>query len=466
MSNENLRIAVQSEDREAWAHAKCDKYDYMIAAFCGGAAGLIDVFFVGDPLSSKLGKSVDNAADGFVKKAAQLFWKGDGRTSAQGKPKKMPESLTQCISYLEQAFPVNYDARYAKDLNVTAGTLGGMRPLNHHLLSLAHSPDPIGLIFSIIDQFTGYATFVDKGKLIRVRPVTTGSKQTLPYLQGSDLKSMLFCGFVNWVGHLISDLVGSSSTRQPGKTGRGAGIPIPFYELFLACDFGDLDGNTFAETMIKVFEEGYDFRFGVTMAIPVVLEELMIRVIWTIRQKFLRKKSWSESFPSAKHADLRIMLIVGNATLCAVDGVDAAVHGFMKQNVVTFICHLNLIGWARLVTLVLKELVIRVGPVVNRVIDEFWKQMEEHMTPAEKARVQAFWKRLAEYDEHLEACFALFVAQAEEEYRELYVEINETFNESESAECQAEHSTRLAELCGVEDDKIIRNLDQLFDLFS
>lgn len=78
--------------------------------------------------------------------------------------------MEECISYLEQAFPVNYDARYAKDLVVEDGVLSGMRPLNHHLLSLAHSPDPIGLIFSIIDQFMGYATFIDKGKIIHVLP--------------------------------------------------------------------------------------------------------------------------------------------------------------------------------------------------------------------------------------------------------------------------------------------------------
>lgn len=69
-----------------WNNAKCDKYDYMIAAFCGGIAGLVDVFFVGDPLNSVLGKNVDKAADGFVKKAAQFFWKNDQRTT--GKRKK------------------------------------------------------------------------------------------------------------------------------------------------------------------------------------------------------------------------------------------------------------------------------------------------------------------------------------------------------------------------------------------
>lgn len=186
---------------------KCDKYDYLIAAFCGLGAGLIDMFFVGAPGSSVLGNNVDNAADAFIQNTAQTLWRFDPR---EHKTRKMPESLTQSISYLEQAFPVTYDARYAGDLNVAEGVLSGMTPKSHHLMSLAHSPDIIGLIFSIIDQYTNMASFIDHGKIIRVYPMKTS--KAVPYLQGTDTVSRLFCGFVNWVGHMISDLAGSSST--------------------------------------------------------------------------------------------------------------------------------------------------------------------------------------------------------------------------------------------------------------
>ena len=462
MINEN-QIAPRNVVSDDWSKAKCDKYDYMIAAFCGGAAGLIDVFFVGDPLTSVLGKRVDKVADGFVQKAAQFFWKTDQRTT--GKSKKMPQTLEQCISYLEQAFPVNYDARYAKDLVVEDGVLGGMRPLNHHLLSLAHSPDPIGLIFSIIDQFMGYATFVDKGKIIHVVPQKTSG--AIPYMQGTDLTSMIFCGFVNWIGHLISDLVGSSSTRKAGKTGRGAGIPMPFYELFLFCDFGDIDGKSFSQTMISVFEEGYDARFGATMAIPVVLNELMIKVIWMIRQKFVRKKTWQESIPTSKHADLRIMLIVGDATLCLVDGADAAVHGVAEGNVISFICHLNLVGWTRLIMLVLKELRIRYGSVVVEAINQFVsRMMEDIQSPAEKKKIQEFYSRLEIYDKYLAELLTEFVAQIEKEYQELYCEIEATFDETSTRIERAEHSVKLARLSGVSEDRIVKNFEELDDLFS
>lgn len=453
-------IEVTSDE---WAKAKCDKYDYMIATFCGGIAGLVDVFFVGDPLSSMLGKNVDKVADGFVKKTAQFFWKNDQRGT--GKSKKMPESLEQCISYLEQAFPVNYDARYAKDLDVEDGVLEGMWAGNHHLLSLAHSPDPIGLIFSIINQFMGYASFVDKGKIIHVIPQKTS--KAIPYMQGTNFISMLFCGFLNWVGHLISDLAGSSNTRRVGKMGRGAGIPIPFYELFLMCDFGNFDGETLAETMVSVFEEGYDARFGITMAIPVIMNELMIKVIWMIRQKFMRGKTWKESIPTKKHADLRIMLIVGNGTLCLIDGTEAAVQGIVQGSVVKFICHLNLIGWARLIMLVLRELHIRFGSVIGDVVNRFFNEiMEEIQTPAEKQKIRDFYARLNAYDQQLAALFAEFVAQIEKEYRELYVEIDATFDESRTVKERAEHSVKLAQVSGVSDDRIVKNRKELDDLFG
>lgn len=446
-----------------WSKAKCDKYDYLIAAFCGGAAGLVDVFFIGDPLTSVLGKQVDKVADGFVKKAAHFFWKNDQRNN--GKSKKMPQSLEQSISYLEQAFPVNYDARYAKDLVVEDGVLSEMRPLNHHLFSLAHSPDPIGLIFSIIDQFMGYATFMDKGRIIHVVPQKTSG--AIPYMQGTNLVSMLFCGFVNWIGHLLSDLVGSSSTRKAGKTGRGAGIPMPFYELFLFCDFGDIDGKTLSEIMISVFEEGYDVRFGATMAIPVIMNELMIKVIWMIRQKFIRKRNWKESIPTDKHADLRIMLIVGNGTLCLIDGADAAAHGIIEGNIVSFICHLNLVGWTRLTMLVLKELCIRFGPVVTEAINQFVnKMLQEVQTPAEKQRIRDFYEQLDAFDQRLAILLAEFVAQVEREYYELYVEINATFDEDKTGSERAEHSIKLAQISGVSGDKIIKSRKDLDDLFG
>ena len=449
---ENQKIADES------AHIKLDKYDYMIAGFCGAAAGVIDALFVKNPEFSFIGKQTDKLQDNVVIKTTQLFWQFD--TRQKGKPKNKPETLVQCISYLEQAFPVPYDARYAKDLNVAEGVLKGMAPRNHHLLSLAHSPDLIGLIFSIIDQFTGLATFVDKGKVIRVEPAKQSG--AIPYLQGANMPSMIFCGFVNWIGHLLSDCTGSSSTRR--KDGRGAGIPIPFYEIFLKADIGNFNGDTFAEIMIQVFEEGYDFRFGVAMAIPVMLEEIFIRVLWAVRQKFCRKKSLPECIPTAKHADLRMMLLIGNGTLCAIDGVDAAIRG--KGHPVIMICHLNLIGWARLVTLAFSELKIRYGPAVMQALRNYIDAAEGLLPFSDQKEIQQFAYRLSAAEQNLQEEYCLYVEQIESEYRQRYSAVDAATDGNSSSRERMYSSMQMADEFGVEEDRIIRTDDDLRRYFE
>lgn len=217
--------------------------------------------------------------------------------------------------------------------------------------SLAHSPDIIGLFFSILNQFTSTASFLHNGQLITI--------QTETYeLQGHNFVSKLFCGVANWLGHIMSDVAGSS-----GASGRGSGIVIPFYELFQLCDFGSFqvgeDRNTLATVATKVFQEGYDARFGITMAIPVVMCDLTVKLAWAIKHRFYHKKPLAECVPTKRHDDLRIMLIVGDGTLCLMDGADAAIRS--GGNWVNFFLRLNIVAWYRLVSLVFREVCIRLG---------------------------------------------------------------------------------------------------------
>lgn len=39
---------------------------------------------------------------------------------------------------------------------------------NHHMMSIAHSPDIIGLFFSILNQFTSTSSFIADGQLITI----------------------------------------------------------------------------------------------------------------------------------------------------------------------------------------------------------------------------------------------------------------------------------------------------------
>lgn len=317
----------------------CDKYDYYASVFSGLVAGMIDVLFVGAPGQSSLGNFTDEQTDNVVKKFASMCgWD----------PKKEKEdSIASAIGFLEKKFPVNYDMPYAnfKEHGFT------MAAKNHHIKSLAHCPDPIGLFFSIIDQFAGTATFISNGQIISVRTETQE-------LQGGNFIAKLFCGFANWIGHIMSDAAGSSGGR--GNSGRGSGVPIPFFEVFLLFNFGSFqvgkDRQTFAEVMTRVFQDGYDLRFGAAMAIPVVLNELFLRAFWAIKRHFYHELEWKKCIPSLKYKSLNKMLLIGNAGLCLVDTIDAGIRS--GGNIVTFILRLNIVAWGRLIYLIFKYLTL------------------------------------------------------------------------------------------------------------
>ena len=300
-------------------------------------AGLVDVFMVGSPADSKVLKWTDAQAD----KAVMLFAKSCGWNPKGEKA----TNVSSAIGFLEKKFPVNYDQRHSGDV----GKLFAMSPKNHHIKSLAHSPDLVGLLFSICNQFTSTSSFLSNGQLITIQTETQE-------LMGHDFISKLFCGIANWFGHIMSDVAGSS-----GAVGRGSGIGIPFYELFQACDWGSFqvgqDRNTLAVVATKVFQEGYDARFGLAMALPVLLCDLSIKLIWALKHYFYHKRPLRECIPSKRHDDLRVMLMMGTGTLCLMDGVDAAIRS--GGNWVAFFLRLNIIAWFRLAVLVLREICIR-----------------------------------------------------------------------------------------------------------
>ena len=69
---------------------------------------------------------------------------------------------------------MNYDARYASDIGLD-NEMFKMSASNHHLKSLGHSPDLIGLFFSVLDQFTGTSSFISNGRIIRVVKAMTAN---------------------------------------------------------------------------------------------------------------------------------------------------------------------------------------------------------------------------------------------------------------------------------------------------
>jgi len=396
---EDFIAQVREDYYERKAH--CDATDYALSAFCGTVAGLIDIFLVGTPEKSVLGKWTDEKADELIVKVSQKMWDMDQTKrkeildfakqnklsfeersqmlKAAGIPynqnlSKRPDSdnpntrLQQCIQYLEKKFSVNYDASHQSMLNLSGATqkeldaIQGLSPSNHHFRSLAHHPDLVGLLFSILDQFTGKTTFISNGSFVRLVPVKKSQSIDEFELRGSNFIAKIICGFINWVGHCLSDLAGSNTTRsEPGK--RGMGLPLPGVSLFQFLSLGKFSiGQDLANLTEKMFESGYDFRFGMAMSIPVAVNETMTRLCFALKRYYYHHLPLNECIPADlkgrgnRQPELRRMLLVAHGTMCVWDAGDAAVAYVTTQNPLDAALHLNYFAYIRLAQAGLSEL--------------------------------------------------------------------------------------------------------------
>lgn len=376
---------TQSNKELLFHHDECDKYDYLSAVGCGVVGGLIDIFLVGTPDKSILGNWTDKQIDSAVKKFAKL----SGWSPREGKE----NSVASAIGFLEKKFKINYDQRHTADV----GNIFNMNTKNHHIMSLAHSPDIIGLFFSILGQFTSTSAFVSDGQLVIIKTETFE-------LQGGNFIAKLFCGIANWFGHIMSDIAGSSGSR--GNGGRGSGVAIPFYEMFQFCKFGKFnvgkDKQDFATIAVRAFQEGYDFRFGVATAISIVATDLSIRLIWSLRRYFQYKLPLRKCIPTSRYDSLRIMVLIGNGTLCVMDGVDAVVRS--GGNALLVLTRINIIGWFRLLKLVFKEICIRLD--ITGTVEDSLESMkrinvaiEECLAQIETLDIERFDKETKQYND-------------------------------------------------------------------
>ncbi len=377
-NSEENRELLQKKD-------KCDKYDYITAVACGAIGGMIDIFLVGAPGDSVLGNWTDKQVDHTVMAFARhLGWNPKAKNS---------NNANSAIGFLEQRFKINYDQRKPSDV----GNLFNIAPRTHHMMSLAHSPDIIGLFFSVLNQFTSTSSFFADGKLITIATDTYE-------LQGGNFVTKIMCGIANWFGHLMSDVAGSS-----GAHGRGTGIVIPFYELFGLCKFGSFTTQNgqkdFSEIAMQAFTQGYDFRFGLAQAIPVVVTELSIRLIWALRRRFQYRMPIKECIPSMRHSELRVMLLIGNGTLCVMDGFDAAIRS--GGNFLMFFMRINIVAWFRFAMLVIKEVFIRIGitDALQKYVEAFQRineALQEYLKQLEKIDFALFRSETEQYNKLLE----------------------------------------------------------------
>lgn len=190
-------LAISPSSNGDAAEIKADKVDCLLAASCGLITGALDIFWVGKFSIKDAQAWGREKTNDFVIAVARLRnYKGD--------------SLQGAIKYLE--------SQYVNPGDSVTADLGGSR--QHHLRDFSHHPTLVGLIFSLLTQFSGKSYGTD----------TAGRFQswTLPDSApvGTTLEEKLELAVVQWAFHLVSDMAGSSQTP-----GGGTGIPGPFLSL-------------------------------------------------------------------------------------------------------------------------------------------------------------------------------------------------------------------------------------------
>ena len=265
--------------------SKADKWDYLLAVGSGIACGMMDILWTGD-FSLAEGRNISaQQIDNLVKKTAKIL----GCES---------DDLKNCVKFLEDKFPIPADG--------SASDFGG--GLQHHLRDFAHHPTIIGMIFSLLTQFTYKSYGTDLNGNFIIVDVPDKSKIFI----GEDIFSKIVNGTIIWFFHLISDMAGSRSTV--GLSG-GTGIPgpilsiakemsvVPFFKnfkkddmsisLFLSKLFNgtllakhDENGKIIPDSIVKLDLRG-EMGFVVELEkqiIPVIANECIVRTFYMIRR--------------------------------------------------------------------------------------------------------------------------------------------------------------------------------------
>lgn len=340
-----------------------DHIDNLAAVGSGILAGLIDVFWVGEFSLDRGTEWGTEKVNSFVESVAEKTgYKPKDGVSQEGR-------LKGAIEHLEKKYGAPSDSNTPE--------FGGGR--QHHLRDFAHHPNPVGLAFSLLTQFTCKSYGTDTAGVFLVVDVKSTT------FIGKDLPQKILFGVVYWFLHLVSDMAGSSSTP-----GAGTGIPGPILSIFKELSafpvFRDKDGfNELSEKISKLFNgtlladrdgngkiiEGgarpFDLRaeIGVAyelarQALPVIVNECVVRAFYFFRRlheemkakRAFREIEWEKTLPWSNRT-IKRMLTISTGTFTAVDLADAAIRAGMKSggDPVTFgtqmVLRVNFVGVGR-----------------------------------------------------------------------------------------------------------------------
>lgn len=449
-----------------------DGIDYIVAVGSGIIAGIIDILFVEDFSLEKANEWGEKRTNDFVIKVAQ-------QQGYQG------NELYGAVKYLEEKYPIAAD-------KVTNSFGGG---LQHHLRDFSHHPTPIGLVFSLLTQFTHkvYGTDVS-GRFMMVE-----LRGTELILVGKNFPEKITFGMINWFFHMISDMAGSSVSILLGKTGTGLPGPIvsllkevsvlPIFKsmndqgykefsvwiskLFNGTLFGERDENG---KLLKPIKFDLRTEIGIAhqlqqQAIPVIVNECIVRGFYFIRRllkelktneiynvKDLRNVNWKNTLPFKNRTIIR-MLTISSGTMATIDFAGAAMESVVKSGGITnpaflhnMIINVNFVGIGRFAIAVSSDMVM--GIKKKKVKKEYSKMVSQVISLSRaklyyrNAEVVCEYIKLYAQEEEMfraEANLWLEVQKTEQSMRQLYEQIemvgryylkaisvmNDSFNEIE-----------------------------------
>lgn len=319
-----------------------DKVDILISISSGILSGMLDVLWCGEFDLDSSRKVAEEKIEKFVIKTSKMLGCKDN-------------DIKSCVAFLEKKSPIPADGN-------TSDFGGG---LQHHLRDFAHHPTIVGLIFSLLTQFTENSYGTDEKGDFLIVPVIEKSKTFI----GNDVADKLVKGIMIWFFHLVSDMAGSSNTA--GISG-GTGIPgpiislakemsvLPFFKdinikensfsVFISKLFNgtlfakyDENGKIIKDTIIKMDFRG-ELGIGIELgrqAIPVIANECIVRSFYFIRRmameiknkriktiKELYKIEWKKIIPY-KNPTVTRMITIATAVFTTADLTEAiATHKY------------------------------------------------------------------------------------------------------------------------------------------
>lgn len=380
-----------------------DWLDYMIAISSGILTAALDAILKEKRIKQVFGNNANDKdlLDFFNESGSQTINEKINKISKKEGTKKNAERSINKDNAMANTSEVNSDklsgivSYFEKRFNIPSDSLenefGGSR--KHHLNDFAHHPSILGLIFSLMTQFTKKCYGTDKDgnwKVVELkfsddkdgRIAKVDGNGNVKYIKviGKDFKEKLFFGIIIWYYHLISDLAGSSSTirsvekHDVSTIGIGAGVPGPLLSLakelsvlpifkrinkngeeenLLAKKISELyDGTAFSkkDEFGNEIKRKIDFRTEVGVgkelkqqAIPVLLNEVIVRGFYFIRRlvmeikenqiksvRELNKINISNVLPVKNRTIVR-MLTISTGTFVATNVAISAVIGAAKS---------------------------------------------------------------------------------------------------------------------------------------